>query len=936
MELLERETELKRLNALRASARRDAGCCAVVAGTAGIGKTSLLQRLARSPATLAAAGGELEDDVPFGIVRELLGPLAEQRQLSDATALCAPVFSIGRVAADPRAAGAILHGLYWLVADAAASAALTLVVDDVQWADPASIRFLTYLARRIADLPCLLVLGLRSGPHARLRPDVRRLVALAGSQQMFELKALSATAVGTLVGNAFGRDVEEPFAQACMTATGGNPLLCVALAAELARAGARGTADEREAVERAGTSGVAAWVRGRIDRCEHGADQIALAVAVLGPAADYRRVRALAAVTEDQAATAVDALVAEDVLEDARPLRFSHPILRAAVLDAAGTVARARQHARAAHLLIADGLEEEAARHLRSAEPLGDHAAVDVLRRAAERALARGASDVAAAYLTRALDEPPSAARRAELLYELGVVEAYAGLAPAAEHLLEARRLTQDERLQVRIAQALGDMQMWAGQWEESVRNLDAGIAATSDPEATALLQAQIVRAATGSARVRRLASDRLQRLRARADFAPGEHLAMGLLAIELAMTRGPAPRVCELATRALADGALLAPDQPEGVHELTATSLALVDAEAEAMSAYEAAVAVARERGNAMLFARVSALRGWSLLRFGRPLEAEADARGALGLIDAAAGNAVLETTAVGTLIGAVLQSGGPVAARAVADQFAHVEADDDSAGMQPLPVARAALALAERRSHIALNELDVARRWERAYSNSAAGFVPWRPVAIGAHLLLGEHDAARFLAAEQLAYAEAFESETELAVALHATALASGDVATLERAVDAFERSPARTLHVAALTDLGAMLRGRREPVAARTPLREAIELATRAGAAALADRARDELMAAGARPRRDQVDGGEALTPAEERAARMAAEGLTNRQIAQATFVSHRTIEMHLSNAYRKLDIEGRGELAAALDGTPSEMQAPVGPQLAPARA
>ena len=89
---------------------------------------------------------------------------------------------------------------------------------------------------------------------------------------------------------------------------------------------------------------------------------------------------------------------------------------------------------------------------------------------------------------------------------------------------------------------------------------------------------------------------------------------------------------------------------------------------------------------------------------------------------------------------------------------------------------------------------------------------------------------------------------------------------------------------------------------------------------GAASVADQARTELVAAGARPRRNRLTGPESLTASELRVARLAADGHTNREIAQALFVTRRTVEVHLTNAYRKLDIQSRDALPDALGSRP----------------
>jgi DNA-binding CsgD family transcriptional regulator len=126
----------------------------------------------------------------------------------------------------------------------------------------------------------------------------------------------------------------------------------------------------------------------------------------------------------------------------------------------------------------------------------------------------------------------------------------------------------------------------------------------------------------------------------------------------------------------------------------------------------------------------------------------------------------------------------------------------------------------------------------------------------------------------------------------------------------------SAAQLEHLHALCDLGAALRRRSRHEAARAPLRRALELADRAGAVRIAARARAELRDAGARPRRAALSGRDALTPAERRVAALAAEGHTNRQIAQQLFVTQRTVETHLTHAFAKLDVTSRDGLPAAL--------------------
>jgi DNA-binding CsgD family transcriptional regulator len=136
------------------------------------------------------------------------------------------------------------------------------------------------------------------------------------------------------------------------------------------------------------------------------------------------------------------------------------------------------------------------------------------------------------------------------------------------------------------------------------------------------------------------------------------------------------------------------------------------------------------------------------------------------------------------------------------------------------------------------------------------------------------------------------------------------------LREAVGVLAESPARLEHARALVDLGAALRRANSRREARERLRAGIELAHRCGARALVERANDELAATGAHRRTILYTGLEALTASERRVAQLAAEGMSNKEIAQALFVTVKTVEMHLSRVYRKLEINSRGQLSSAL--------------------
>ena len=179
-----------------------------------------------------------------------------------------------------------------------------------------------------------------------------------------------------------------------------------------------------------------------------------------------------------------------------------------------------------------------------------------------------------------------------------------------------------------------------------------------------------------------------------------------------------------------------------------------------------------------------------------------------------------------------------------------------------------------------------------------------------------LGRCDEAVALAREELEITRAFGAPAPLGRTLRVLGTLTDDLEPLHEATEVLEASTARLEHAKALAALGSALRRARRPTDAREPLRRALELAGVCGADALAAHVRAELHASGARPRRDALSGVESLTPSERRVVDLAAAGRTNRDIAQELYVTPKTVEVHLSNAYRKLGISSRRELERAL--------------------
>jgi ATP/maltotriose-dependent transcriptional regulator MalT len=301
--------------------------------------------------------------------------------------------------------------------------------------------------------------------------------------------------------------------------------------------------------------------------------------------------------------------------------------------------------------------------------------------------------------------------------------------------------------------------------------------------------------------------------------------------------------------------------------------------------------------------------------LRAGALEDAEADANAALTIYSAGGRMGVLAATAWS--VQALTEQGELDAAAAAAEAIAGPpEAVDDSYPSLRLLHSRARLRLAQGDPAAALADLlECGRRAERIGERNPA-LLDWRSQAALALAKLERREEAIALAAEEVELATAFGAPRAIGIALCVAGVLEGDVARLQQAVDTLAGAPAVLERARALAHLGIALRHRRRIVDAREPLRAALDLADRCGAQPLAELARTELKITGARPRRIQLTGLRALTTNERRVAAMAADGLANREIAESLFVSHKTIEKHLSAAYQKLGIRTRGELAGAL--------------------
>ena len=245
-----------------------------------------------------------------------------------------------------------------------------------------------------------------------------------------------------------------------------------------------------------------------------------------------------------------------------------------------------------------------------------------------------------------------------------------------------------------------------------------------------------------------------------------------------------------------------------------------------------------------------------------------------------------------------------------------ATIEPGDDSDGTNFARRSLVGVHLASGDGEAALGAAEDYERHAERTKNPA--WAPWRSLKAQALALLGRRDEAIALAREEVELARGWGAPSNLGRSLRVLGelLGKDGMAELEESVALLEQCPGRVERARALAALGAELRRARRPTDAREPLRRALEPAEVSGALALAEHARSELYATGARPRTTALDGVESLTERELRVARLAAEGQTNRDIAQLLYVTPKTVEVHLTNAYRKLNIASRRELPGAL--------------------
>jgi DNA-binding CsgD family transcriptional regulator len=954
--LLERDTELLVTGEALRQAADGRGSVLAIEGPAGCGKSALMavlgeQARERGFEVGTATGREPERDFTLGVVLQLLedrvarAPDGEREALfSGAARQALPLFATGplpageelrpaeaeSVDAESEASFALLHGLYRLCVNLAVREPLFLAVDDAELADRESLRFLLYLAERARTIPIVLAL-IVGGARGRDWGLLEQIVRHPGAVRC-PLRPLSRDATGRRVRQVWQPDAPDSVCHAVHAASSGNPWLIDELGAALGELGL----DPRVAAVRVPElcpPAIATRALARARTLAPTGPALLEAAAVLGPRAELRQAARLAGVESDQASGVVDALADSGVLLRDQRLTFAQPVVEASIRAGLPLAERAALHLRAARMLAdEEASPERVGLLLLQAERSGSGWVVDALAAAGAWALARGAPDEAVRYLSRALDEPPPPDRRARVMLDLGRAEATAGDPRGGSRLSEAIERVTEGPERARTALETAHTLLALGRHADARQVLERGLEAAEAPggelaERLRVAEVAIARLYPGDRTCEPISPPR-------GDDTAADRAMLALAAFDSAVRGAPREEARELAVRALHRGALLDEETADGLsYYLASAALVLVEELSTAEVALTAAVEDAQSRGSVLGLASASYGRSVAIMARGRIVDAAADARHAVAA--ERQGWRIATAGARAVMAGSLFERGD---LEAVARQVNAAELTGDME--QPTWVAwlatRARLRLVRGETEQALGDF---RRCgdllERAGVLNPA-VIPWRSGVARACAVLGDRAEARRLAEHDLTLAERFGAPGTIGRALRGLAAVSGDdsgVEALEAAVETLDGSQAALERARARVDYGAALRrsGRRRD--AREPLRRGADLAQRCGADMLTARAVREAKVAGARPRRTALKGVEALTARERQVAALAAQGLSNREIAEALYVTVKTVEWHLKHTYQKLEVDSRRKLRDVFErGAPasSSRHPPTGRQ------
>lgn len=921
--LLEREHELTALRGAFEALSLGNGSALLFEAPLGMGKSRLLERAMamagdRGLRVMSSRGVQLEREFAFGAIRQLFEAVVvkaseqDRREwLSGAAADVSVLFEQPTMDV-PMGEFAFLHGLYWLTANLCQRNGLVLIMDDLHWTDELSLRFLAYLLPRLSSMPVLLLAATRSP-----EPDsahVLNLVTIDSSCRVMAPSALSVAGAAQLIERSSGYAADPAFIQACHRITHGNPLFLTELLRALEAEGVAPEACNVGEVSRVGPQAIGRRVELEMMRLTPQSCRLVEVLSVLAPHADLDRTAAIAELDRAQTDRSLSELARVHLVRPAPDghFEFVHPLVQTVVYERIDHTRLASYHTLAARLLEHSGAPaEEVAAHLLKLPMTGDQAKVAVLRRAAEQAQGRGASESAFTYLRRALAEPPTHGLQTTILTDAGLIGINVDVESAVHLLGQARSRLTEPHAVGKLATRLGLALFYLGRADQAVEVLSRAIDDLGGDDGDLYRELQAVLIAIPS--MIEGWSHLTHRIPDLRRLPPADTLGALILDSMICAhdTLNGDPRGIEPARVSVADSRLVSlASQGSPMAAGPYYTLALGDLDA-GLVAQEEVIKEARRHG--ALTGQILHLffRAVAWVRRGDLAEAEADMWEARHLANIVQFSLALPIQSA-TLAEICIERGDVESAAAL---LRSVKLSEDVIPVE-FALARGRLLFVEGAHKKAL---EAALNAGKKIGGNNPGIAPWRSQAALILHALGDDKEARRYAEEEIELAVRWGAPYAIGHAVRVAGLltpGADGLALLRQAVDILRSDPARLARAYAHVDLGVALWRQGVRTEARQNLSAGLDLATHCGAIPLVNRAREELRAAGVRPRRLAAIGIDALTPSERRVAALAAQGLTNRGIAQQLYVTVKTVEAHLGSVYRKLGIVRREELAAKL--------------------
>jgi DNA-binding CsgD family transcriptional regulator len=905
--LIGRESECARLDELLDRARIGRSGALVIRGEAGIGKTALLDYAAgraKDMTVVRGLGVESEAQLEFSGLLEVCWPMRDTLdELSDHQAgVLRSALGIGPGEEQDRfSVGAATLSL--LAASAEANPVCVLI-DDAQWLDPASQEALIFAAKRLQADCAALLFGARDGEERPFEAPGIKSISLSGLQR---------EAATELLSRADAAELAPEVADRLYQATQGNPLALLELPGLLSDAQLAGTESLSDPLP-AGSTVERAFAR-RTEALPESSRKALLVAAVSSSSEAEMIVAGLAGLglPPEALEPAEDAGLIRVV--DGR-LGFRHPLVRSAVFHGAPASDR-----RGAHRALAEGLAgspqpEARAWHLAGAALGPDEEAADALKQAAEHARRRGGYAAAAAALERAARLTPDPKICTERLAAAADAAWRAGRTETASELVrEALAGATDEALRAEALRLHGSIEFFAGNGDAAAAAMLEAVSLLEDTDPSAAVAAA-ADAVNALVRIRQPARAVETAMRARA-LAPedgGETDAEATIAVGYALcfaggyseAEPHLRRAVELSNRRTTVASFLQVGR-------LAAALGWLGRYEEARGYIGQAVAHARETGAAGSLGPLLVAAAWQALHASRLNEAYADASEALALAEEF-DQPVTATQALGVLSWVSALRGDESRCREYGEDTQR-RAGELGFKLYGLlaSLCFGLLHVGRGRMEEGIAEMEAVAR----HADERAIYVP----GVSPQLELAEASIRGGRNSEAEAILTAFDrSELASVPIFHAHAercrglLAGADdfEAHFLSALGLHEHAQSPFALARTRLCYGERLRRAGRRVDAREQLRAALETFERIGAAPWSERAGAELRASGETLRRRESHEAEELTPQELQIALQVAEGKTNKEVGAALFLSHKTIEFHLSRIYRKLDIHSRAEL------------------------